>query len=430
MERKEVFISYKSEDFEQAIWLKSVLETNGISCWMAPASIPGGSNYAKEIPQAIENCRVFVVVLTRRCQDSIWVPKELDRALNSKKPVMPFVLENCELNDDFNFYLSNVQRYAAYQNKMAAAEQMVADIRALLNVKHTPVRPVPVPPVGKKRKKFGKPVMIVAAVAVAVCVLAGAFLLGPTRVDVFESLQVAWEGAAPYASVKLTNISADPFVQNISFTATPDSNLDLGDTVTVTANISKEDAKKQGFTLQSHTKEYTVEDIPSYVSDPTLLKLEDVLALQEKAEKFINGKGSGYPIIQHEDGSESDLSADHLAACMTEFSFLEKAYVCTETFMMDQQMTLIMPFCLSLEDVPYNWVDNQYYEEPVLVDYPALYGYFRLQNIMMDEAGNLIKEGSFGIEMSDLFENRDVMDMNISKQHAHGEMVSGLLPAE
>ena len=34
MERKEVFISYKSEDQDQALWLKSVLETDGISCWI------------------------------------------------------------------------------------------------------------------------------------------------------------------------------------------------------------------------------------------------------------------------------------------------------------------------------------------------------------------------------------------------------------
>ena len=92
MEHKELFISYKSQDFDQANWLKTVLETNGISFWMAPASIPGGSNYAKEIPLAIENCRVFVLVMTRNCQNSIWIPKELDRALNCRKPVMPIVL--------------------------------------------------------------------------------------------------------------------------------------------------------------------------------------------------------------------------------------------------------------------------------------------------------------------------------------------------
>ena len=339
MERKEVFISYKSEDVDQAQWLKSVLETNGISCWMAPASIPGGSNYAREIPQAIEGCRVFVLLLTHRCQESIWVPKELDTALNCKKLVMPFVLEDCELNDDFNFYLSNVQRYAAYQNKMKAAEQMVRDIWALLNVNQTTVRPAP--PVQKERKK---PHAAWVAVALGLCALLLVFLTGRSeQVDVFEALQIDFEGAAPYASVKLTNNAADPFVQGISFTATPDKDLDVGDTVTITTNISKEEAKEQGYRLKSYSKTITVEDLPTVVSDPSLLKPEDVAALQEKMKKFISGRGEDYPAILYADGSESDLSADDLANCLTEFTLLEKGYVCTVPDMFASRTTLILP---------------------------------------------------------------------------------------
>lgn len=56
-EIKQVFISYKSEEYDDANWVKSVLEKNGISCWMAPMSIRGGSNYASEIPQAIKIAR-------------------------------------------------------------------------------------------------------------------------------------------------------------------------------------------------------------------------------------------------------------------------------------------------------------------------------------------------------------------------------------
>ena len=37
----DVFISYKTEDEAQARWVRDTLETNGISCWMAPGSIPG-----------------------------------------------------------------------------------------------------------------------------------------------------------------------------------------------------------------------------------------------------------------------------------------------------------------------------------------------------------------------------------------------------
>ncbi len=133
-EIKQVFISYKSEEFDDANWVKSVLEKNGISCWMAPMSIRGGSNYASEIPQAIKNCTVFVLILSKNAQKSKWVPKELDQAINENKIVMPFAIDDCALQDDFNFYLTNVQRYNAYQNKLKAIEKMLSEIKAILGV--------------------------------------------------------------------------------------------------------------------------------------------------------------------------------------------------------------------------------------------------------------------------------------------------------
>ncbi len=132
MADRDVFISYKAEEIEEAIWVKSVLEGNGISCWMAPDCIPGGSNYAIEIPKAIRNAKFFVLILSSKAQSSQWVAREVDIAVNEGKTVLPFMLENCALKDDFNFYLTNVQRYAAYENKSAAAEKMLKEIKAVL----------------------------------------------------------------------------------------------------------------------------------------------------------------------------------------------------------------------------------------------------------------------------------------------------------
>lgn len=131
MQTKDVFISYKTEDFTNAQLVKSALESNGISCWMAPECIPGGSSYANEIPRAIRNCKVFVLILSSKAQISTWVPKELDQAINENKVIMPFMIENCALTDAFNFYLSNVQRFTAYENQSAAIERLVREIKAL-----------------------------------------------------------------------------------------------------------------------------------------------------------------------------------------------------------------------------------------------------------------------------------------------------------
>ena len=199
MTKRDVFISYNSEQIEAASWVRSVLETNGISCWMAPADIPGGSSYASEIPAAIAGCRVFVVILTEKAQQSTWVPKELDLAVNSGKIIMPFMLENCKLRNDFNFYLSNVQRYAAYEDKSKAIEKMVREIQAVLGT-DSPGSPAPQAP--DRAAKPGKKNSVIKKIAVcfAVClVIAMAALLilqpwkpGPDT----ESAQTADQPAA------------------------------------------------------------------------------------------------------------------------------------------------------------------------------------------------------------------------------------------
>lgn len=176
MTKRDIFISYKTEDFETASWVRSVLETNGVSCWMAPADIPGGSSYAVEIPLAIQGCVVFVVILSERAQESKWIPKELDQAINLGKVVMPFMLENVPLKDDFNFYLSNVQRYAAYESKTQAIEKMLREIRAVLNVKKEEAE-IPPPPAQTASSRPRRRVLWAALMVAVLGLLIGGGLL-------------------------------------------------------------------------------------------------------------------------------------------------------------------------------------------------------------------------------------------------------------
>lgn len=166
MTGQDVFISYKSEEFPQAERVRQRLEQAGISCWMAPASITGGSSYASEIPQAIRSCKVFVLLLSRRAQKSMWIPKELDRAINSGAVIMPLMLEDCPLEDEFSFYLANIQRYPAYQDPDAAMTRLLQDIRLRLGRPEPAPAPLPEParaeppqkaPRPKKRPRPGTP---------------------------------------------------------------------------------------------------------------------------------------------------------------------------------------------------------------------------------------------------------------------------------
>lgn len=126
-----VFISYSSKEYGNAYALKQVLEANGISCWMAPQSIPSGSDYTREIPKAIQSCDIFLLVLSEASQISRWVPKELEKAINEGKIIIPFHTDESSLTDSFNFMLSNVQRIEAFSGLSDAYELLIAQIKSL-----------------------------------------------------------------------------------------------------------------------------------------------------------------------------------------------------------------------------------------------------------------------------------------------------------
>ena len=104
-----VFISYSTSNKEIADHVRESLVQSGISCWMAPYSIPYGSSYPTEIFDAISNCKVFVLILSQQAMESIYVEKELDLAVSNRCLVIPFQIDDHTLSQGFRFFLCNVQ---------------------------------------------------------------------------------------------------------------------------------------------------------------------------------------------------------------------------------------------------------------------------------------------------------------------------------
>lgn len=127
-----VFISYSSKDTQTIKKIVQSLVDDGITYWKAPEMIPAGSNYAREIPRAIEKCKVFLLVLSESSQDSIWVEKEIDCAINHRKTIVPLNLTGAPLSEMFRFYLNNVQTIAYNENEELAMEQLLERLHGLL----------------------------------------------------------------------------------------------------------------------------------------------------------------------------------------------------------------------------------------------------------------------------------------------------------
>ena len=125
------FISYKSEEFEQASAMRDVLEAHDIPCWMAPGSIQPGTEYGQAITDAIRNCDALVLVLTEAAQGSTPVLSEVDLAMTFGKTVIPFHLDDTPLNDAFLFRIGIFQRIEAAGRLEEGYEELVRRARAI-----------------------------------------------------------------------------------------------------------------------------------------------------------------------------------------------------------------------------------------------------------------------------------------------------------
>lgn len=131
---KSVFISYSSKDERYIKKMTQMLEKMGITYWIAPDMIPAGSNYAREIPSAIQNCDIFLLVLSKASQQSIWVEKEIDSAVYYRKTIVPFQIDDSPMTDMFRFYLNNVQTIYCANRPKDAIEELKQRLRTLLKL--------------------------------------------------------------------------------------------------------------------------------------------------------------------------------------------------------------------------------------------------------------------------------------------------------
>ena len=104
-----VFISYSTKNQEYAEAALRLVKEDGISAWMAPYDIPAGSKYAHVINGAIKKCSCVLLLLSEQSQESEWVEKEIERAINYRKTIISMHIDESQLNDGFSFYLGNQQ---------------------------------------------------------------------------------------------------------------------------------------------------------------------------------------------------------------------------------------------------------------------------------------------------------------------------------
>lgn len=101
-----VFISYASQDAALADQVCAALEAAGFQCWIAPRDVRPGAPYAAAIVEAINACRLMVLVLTKTATESPHVLREVERASSKKRPVLSIRVDAAELPPELEYFLS------------------------------------------------------------------------------------------------------------------------------------------------------------------------------------------------------------------------------------------------------------------------------------------------------------------------------------
>jgi hypothetical protein len=123
-----VFVSHATADREVAEGAVRRLESEGIACWIAPRDIRPSHDFPSAIVEAIRRARLMLLVLSRSAVGSPHVKREVFCAEEHRVPVLPFRVEDVELDEAMKYMLGPThwldardQGWAAHLPELARA---------------------------------------------------------------------------------------------------------------------------------------------------------------------------------------------------------------------------------------------------------------------------------------------------------------------
>ncbi|MCG8366836.1 MAG: GUN4 domain-containing protein [Pseudanabaenales cyanobacterium] len=102
-----IFISYSRQDQAYVSKLKKALEERGLPVWW-DKRIDHGEMWNRVIEEHLEQCQVFLLVMSPRSLKSRWVQNELIYASELQKPIFPILLEGKRWLDVASIQMADV----------------------------------------------------------------------------------------------------------------------------------------------------------------------------------------------------------------------------------------------------------------------------------------------------------------------------------
>jgi len=92
-----IFVSYDRDDLNFVQGFVQTLMSNGVDIWWDKSALQGGDHWQDDIEQAIENCEIYMVILSPNSIKSDWVQKEYTCAMDRNKHIIPVLYQACKV---------------------------------------------------------------------------------------------------------------------------------------------------------------------------------------------------------------------------------------------------------------------------------------------------------------------------------------------
>ena len=128
----DVFISYSRKDSAVVQPVVDRLKSEGYNCWMDINGIESGDAFKRVLVQAIKDSKVVIFFSSANSNSTEWTVKEINIAVQLKKPIIPLRLDDTPYDDSILFDLSALD-YMPYQKNSirdAGMEKLLRSVAA------------------------------------------------------------------------------------------------------------------------------------------------------------------------------------------------------------------------------------------------------------------------------------------------------------
>jgi hypothetical protein len=122
---KKIFLSYARDDYPFAHQLLAALRKVKVEGWMDTADVAAGGAIGGDVRSAIKHSSAMIVLVSRRSLESNWVNFEIGAGLALRKPIIPILIKDGDLEHDLPAMLKDIQFLDA-RNK--PVDEVIRDI--------------------------------------------------------------------------------------------------------------------------------------------------------------------------------------------------------------------------------------------------------------------------------------------------------------